>query len=231
MAAKTEPRNGIQHTWDLGENGWNEGMDENLLKIGLVGMHLSVLDKDISTPPVSPTDGDSYLVGPTATDAWVGLEDQIVVYDEDITDWRAYEPRTGWMCFVEDEDAIYIYKASSWEAYSSGSGTASELTGYYETEASEDASGGTANIDYSAANVYIVTIGDGVDATLTITNTPATGKAASLTLLLSLAGAVPSAITIAGTAVDLTDVTSSGMIIVEAQRIDDTWYLGGHHAA
>jgi hypothetical protein len=231
MAAKTEPRNGIQHTWDLGENGWNVGMDANLLKIGLVGMHLSVLDKDTSAPPGAPTDGDSYLVGPTATDAWVGLEDQIVVYDEDITDWRAYAPRTGWMCFVEDEDAIYIYKSSSWEAYSSGSGTASELTGYYETEATADASSGTADIDYSAANVYIVTIGDGVDATLTITNAPATGKAASLTLLLSLAGAVPSAITIAGTAVDLTDVTSSGMIIVEAQRINNAWYLGGHHAA
>jgi hypothetical protein len=109
--------------------------------------------------------------------------------------------------------------------------TTSELTGYYETEASADASSGTADIDYSAANVYIVTIGDGVDATLTITNAPATGKAASLTLLLSLAGAVPSAITIAGTSVDLTDVTASGMIIVEAQRINNAWYLGGHHAA
>jgi hypothetical protein len=231
MAAKTEPRNGIKHTWDLGENGWNTGMDENLLKIGLVGMHLSVLDKDTSTPPATPADGDSYLVGPTATDAWVGLENQIVVYDDDIADWRAYEPRKGWLTFVEDEDAIYIYKDSSWEAYSSGSGTASELTGYYETEATADASGGTASIDYSAANVHIVTIGDGVDAVLTITNAPATGKAASLTLLLSLTGAVPSSITIAGTSVDLTDVTSSGMIIVEAQRINESWYFGGHHAA
>jgi hypothetical protein len=128
MAAKTEPRNGIQHTWDLGENGWNTGMDANLLKIGLVGMHLSVLDKDLSTPPATPTDGASYLVGPTATDAWVGLEDQIVIYDDDISDWRAYVPRTGWLCFVEDEDVVYIYKVAGWESYSGGSVTDEHIT-------------------------------------------------------------------------------------------------------
>jgi hypothetical protein len=127
MTAKIEPRNGIKHTWSLGENGWNEGMDENLLKIGLVGMHLSVIDKDISTPPGAPTDGDSYLVGPTATGSWAGLENQIVVYDTDIAGWRAYAPRKGWLCFVEDEDTICIYKSSSWETYSSG-GDAAAVT-------------------------------------------------------------------------------------------------------
>lgn len=32
MAASTEPRSGLFYGWSLGENGWNTGMDANLLR-------------------------------------------------------------------------------------------------------------------------------------------------------------------------------------------------------
>lgn len=51
MAASTEPRSGLQYGWNAGESGWNTGMDANLLKLGRVGVHLSVKDRDLTAPP------------------------------------------------------------------------------------------------------------------------------------------------------------------------------------
>jgi len=110
-------------------------------------------------------------------------------------------------------------------------GTGIELRGYSETEVGPvDASSGTANIDYAAGNIQRVTIGAGVDAALTFTNLPI-GKSCSATLRLELAGAVPSSITLQGITIDTTGVTSSGELLVEAIRIDTTWYTGVHHAS
>ena len=53
MAASTEPRSGLFYGWALGENNWKEGMDANLLHIGRFGFHLSVKDRDLTTPPSS----------------------------------------------------------------------------------------------------------------------------------------------------------------------------------
>lgn len=45
MAASTEPRSGMSYGWTLGENGWNTGMDANLLWLGRFGTQLSVKDR------------------------------------------------------------------------------------------------------------------------------------------------------------------------------------------
>lgn len=110
------------------------------------------------------------------------------------------------------------------------SGEGLELTGYSETEVATSGSSGTATLDYAAGNVHVVTVEAGVDTAVTFSNLPATGKAASATLLLKMAGAVPAALTVQGVSIDLTDVTASGGIIVEALRIDNTWFMGWHHA-
>jgi len=106
-----------------------------------------------------------------------------------------------------------------------------ELKGYSETENSVAGASGTATCDYSLGNIHVVTIESGVDTAITFSNTPSIGKAASATLLLVMAGTVPSSITVEGASVDLTDVTSSGRIIVEATRINNIWFIGGHHAS
>jgi hypothetical protein len=46
-----------------------------------------------------------------------------------------------------------------------------------------------------------------------------------------MAGVVPSYLTLEGSVVGLTDVSAGGKIIVEAIRIDNSWYIGGHHAS
>ncbi|RQW89931.1 MAG: hypothetical protein EHM79_02165 [Geobacter sp.] len=105
------------------------------------------------------------------------------------------------------------------------------LTGYSETEVSVDATSGTANLDYSAGNVFVVSIAASTDTTLTFTNLPAAGKACSATVRLKMAGTVPSSITVQGATIDTTDVTSGGRITVEMTRIDSVWDAGWHHAS
>jgi hypothetical protein len=97
MAASTEPRSGLKYGWDYFEN-FKPEMDANLLQIGRVGFHLSVIDRDVSDPTsLTPSAGDTYIVGSAASDVWTDLDDQVVVYDG--VDWVAYEPRLGWLAY------------------------------------------------------------------------------------------------------------------------------------
>lgn len=114
MAMKTEPRNGINYGWNLGESGWKDGMDANLIKIGHVGLHLSILDRHLDTPPGSPSDGDTYIPIATAVGDWVGEEGNIAIWNDDASVWVFYIPRIGYMAYIEDEEKLYIYKASGW---------------------------------------------------------------------------------------------------------------------
>lgn len=121
MTAKQEPRQGLNYGWDLGESGWNTGMDANLLKIGRVGIHLSVIDRDLNTPPGSPADGDAYIVAASATGDWAGQEDNVAVFDAEAStagEWDFYTPKEGWVAYIEDEEKLSAYKGASpgWSA-------------------------------------------------------------------------------------------------------------------
>lgn len=97
-----------------------------------------VIDKDLSTPPVSPTEGDSYIVNagggsPAASGAWVGRDNSIAIFWAG--SWRfvpgvndAGTPITmsarqeGLRVYVRDEDALYIWTGSplAWTILSAG---------------------------------------------------------------------------------------------------------------
>lgn len=112
MTALMEPRSGLKYGWQLGESGWNVGMDDNLKTLGRFGFHLSVKDKDLAAPPGSPAAGDMYIIATGATGAWAGKDGQIAFYDG--SSWVFQAPRIGWRAFVEDEEKTYILKAAGW---------------------------------------------------------------------------------------------------------------------
>ena len=114
MASSTEPRSGLSYGWSLGEDNWNTGMDNNLLSIGRFAYHLSVKDRDLSTPPASPASGDTYIVAatPAATGAWLGKENQVAVWSG--TAWVFGVPRVGWVAYIEDEEKLAAYKTAGW---------------------------------------------------------------------------------------------------------------------
>lgn len=114
MPASTDPRFGLSYGWAAGESGWNTGMNANLLKLARVGVHLSVKDRDLTAPPGSPTAGDTYIIGASATGAWATKEKQVAAWDGSA--WVFYIPRTGWVAFIEDEVKLSAYYSSTWSA-------------------------------------------------------------------------------------------------------------------
>jgi len=81
-----------------------------------------IIDKDLSAPPGSPSDGDIYIVGTTDSGSgdWNGHDDDIAYYK--VSSWVFITPQNGFRVFVDDEGVEYIYAGSSgWlEALSNG---------------------------------------------------------------------------------------------------------------
>lgn len=74
----------------------------------------NVKDKDLTAPPGSPSDGDCYIVGASATGDWSGEDGNIAYYDASA--WDFNDPAEGWITYVQDEDLFYVYNGSSvWE--------------------------------------------------------------------------------------------------------------------
>ena len=106
-----DPNLGLNYGWTLGESGWDTGMDANLKRLGAV-VGLSVKDRDLTTPPASPANGDRYIVATGPTGAWAGKAGQIAVRVDGA--WSFFAPKVGWTCFIEDEGVLSAYKATGW---------------------------------------------------------------------------------------------------------------------
>lgn len=76
----------------------------------------SVLDKDLDAAPGAPSDGDSYIVAsPVASgDDWFGYEGYIATWSTVGSSWAFLAPASGYLVFVVDENALYIYDGSAW---------------------------------------------------------------------------------------------------------------------
>ncbi len=77
---------------------------------GLV--QLSVLDRDLTAPPASPTDGDRHIVGSGATGDWAGWDLNVALWTDGA--WIRLPPQTGWRAWVEDEGLLLVYDGAGW---------------------------------------------------------------------------------------------------------------------
>ena len=88
----------------------------------------SIIDKDLLTPPVSPTTGDRYIVagaGGTALLAWATHEEKIAEWNG--TSWDFTVPNLGFAVLAEDENTQYTYNgahpAGTWVLFSTSIGS------------------------------------------------------------------------------------------------------------
>lgn len=82
-------------------------------------VHLAVTDRDLATPPPSPTAGERYLVAASATDEWAGEDGNIAAYQDGA--WMFYQPQTGWILWLEDEGIAVVFDGTSWVSLDGGS--------------------------------------------------------------------------------------------------------------
>lgn len=110
MASRTLPGLGLQGFWAYEEDGWHgdPGMDGNLRRLSALAQ-LSVIDKDLTVAPGSPSNGDIYIVGQGATGTWATQDGKIAVRDNGA--WVYLDALTGLIAYVEDEGVYYRYDA------------------------------------------------------------------------------------------------------------------------
>jgi len=71
-----------------------------------------LLDRDLTAPPSSPSDGDTYLVKATGSGDWTGQDGRIAFAVDGA--WRFYAPYTGLIAYVADEGVLLVYDGSAW---------------------------------------------------------------------------------------------------------------------
>lgn len=83
-------------------------------------VQLMVLDKDLGSPPILPTEGARYIVASGAAGAWSGQEGKVTAWQDGA--WAFYAPREGWLAWAADEDALYVWTGAFWAAFAGGGG-------------------------------------------------------------------------------------------------------------
>lgn len=77
---------------------------------GLV--QLSVLDRNLATPPGSPAEGARYIVASGATGAWSGWAGDIAVWTDGA--WLRLPAQLGWRLWVIDEGVMLVRISVGW---------------------------------------------------------------------------------------------------------------------
>src|SRR5690606_21523712 len=83
-------------------------------------VHLAVIDRDATTPPSSPAEGDRHIVGAGSTGVWDGHDLDIAAFQDGA--WAFFTPRPGWRAWVVGESALRAWNGTDWVGVGSGSG-------------------------------------------------------------------------------------------------------------
>lgn len=78
-----------------------------------------IKDKDLSEQPgAGIVKGDRYIVGAGASGHWTGQEKDIATSKQvdptQASHWMFDTPVEGWQCWLDDEDAYYIFDGTNW---------------------------------------------------------------------------------------------------------------------
>jgi hypothetical protein len=142
--ATSGPNLGLIVNETQGVNWYDEAV--RLLR-GLDGLiQCSVLDKDLTAPPGSPSDGDRYIVGASATGDWATNDGKIARYSSVEAGWEFFAPNEGWSAYVRDEDARYTYDGSAWSV--AASDTEPEVIVIACSDETTDLTTGTATVTF-----------------------------------------------------------------------------------
>jgi hypothetical protein len=141
-------------------------------------VQMTVLDRNLTTPPVTPVDGDRYIVAASPTAAWAGQANNIAAFQD--AAWLFYPPKEGWITWIADENIAVAFDGAAWTTLSSGGGggvTAhSALTGLAADDHPQYHNNARGDVRYTPINPATF----GVNATADVTNKFAVGSAASL---------------------------------------------------
>jgi hypothetical protein len=93
----------------MDNNNWvvfNTGGATNSISNSWIDSVFDILD----TPPISPNDGDRYLVSSTPSGIWFDKSNRVATWNSSLNTWLYYIPENGDMVVVQDENnCIFRY--------------------------------------------------------------------------------------------------------------------------
>lgn len=91
-------------------------VNESLRKLDAL-IHIAIIDRDQGAPPDNPDEGVRYLIATPASGEWSGRDGHIGAFQDGA--WAFYIPQNGWIIWVEDEQAAFVYTDQQWQAIGS----------------------------------------------------------------------------------------------------------------
>jgi hypothetical protein len=109
----TTPRLGVPELTS-GQTVPETTVNEQIRYVEQGANHFVFIDRDLATPPGSPSDGDCYLVATSGTGAWSGQDGKIAIRVS--TSWVFITVKEGMTAYVADEDVTIVRSASAWNS-------------------------------------------------------------------------------------------------------------------
>lgn len=156
MPARSLPNLGLQGFFDLGEDGWKDEMDLNLLKLSVLTQGGAI--SKVSATPGSPANGDVHIFDethPTNANA---------VAIRDAGAWVYVNPAEGWLIYNRATNAYETFNGTAWAALATGGSGISGIR--VEDESAAILASATA-LNFAGAGVLVTDAGGG-EALVTI---------------------------------------------------------------
>lgn len=115
MASRTLPNVGLKAFYNLGEDGWKDEQDLNLLKLSVLTQG-GVISK-VSATPGAPTNGDVHIFDEThATEP-----NKVAIRDNGA--WIYVTPLEGWLLYNRGANRFEVFDGAVWAALATSGGS------------------------------------------------------------------------------------------------------------
>ena len=75
-------------------------------------VQLTIVDRDLSTPPATPASGATYIVKAVGANAWLGHDNDLAIYIS--SQWKFLDPAEGWFGYLQDENVFVYWDGAAW---------------------------------------------------------------------------------------------------------------------
>jgi hypothetical protein len=75
-------------------------------------VQIAVVDRDLTSPPASPGEGQRWIVKSGATGAWADHDNEIAIFLDG--GWSFFAPMVGWLAWVTDESVLLAWNGATW---------------------------------------------------------------------------------------------------------------------
>lgn len=182
--------------------------------------------------PVSPTDGQVYVIPVGATGAqWASNQRRIARYSTVVNAWEFYAPKKGWLVYDQGLNKFILFDGTNWVDFSAGGGGGSAVAPAVNDQTGTSYTLALSNAPAASASQGVLTMNNAAANTVTIP--PSTSVAFPLGTVIQIVQLGAGKTTVSpGSGVSLLNASTNSCraqnsVLVITKIAVDTWILGG----